>query len=143
MEEKIKIANMYYDFVNEFNTITNCINYESMIENIYTTDTMYFVLRKDKKTSINDIIDKLSSISGTNILIAKLDLTFDGPDDYIRQIEDLEDITKGFVNKEQLSTIVKRKFECDDDFNKFNYLELYYKYKDLYNKLMAHQKQFN
>lgn len=155
MEEKIKLANLFYDFVSEFKNTIKSKNddntdesetiktVKNLMEDFYMRDSMYFVLRKDKLVSINELIDMLSSESGTRYLLGKLENTFCDTDDYINQIEDLDYITKDLVSKEQLSTIVKRKFECDDDFNNFNYLELYYKYKDLDNKLITHYKQFN
>lgn len=155
MEEKIKLANLFYDFVSEFKRTLQTKNNDNtdesetlktvknIMEDFYMRDSMYFVLRKDKLVSINELIDMLSSESGTRYLLGKLENTFCDTDDYINQIEDLDYITKDLVNKEQLSTIVKRKFECDDDFKKSNYLELYYKYKDLDNKLISHYKQFN
>lgn len=155
MEEKIKLANLFYDFVSEFKRTLQPKNNDNtdesetlktvknLIEDFYMCDSMYFILRKDKLVSINELIDMLSSESGTRHLLNKLENTFCDTDDYISQIEDLDYITKDIINKEQLSTIVKRKFEYDDDFNKFNYLELYYKYKDLDNKLISHYKQFN
>lgn len=155
MEEKIKLANLFYDVVCDFKKTlqsknddnTNESNKYKLAENLITDflmrDSMYFVLRQNKSNSITELIRLLSSQSGTGHLLSKLQLTFDDPDDYISQIKNLDYITKDIVNKEQLSTIVKRNFKYDDDFNKFDYLELYYKYKDLEDKLSAYYKQFN
>lgn len=151
MEEKIKLANMFYNFVSEFKKDTKTTNddndplktVKNLVEEFYVRDSMYFILKKDKDVAITQILEMLSCESGTLHLLNKLELTFDDPDDYINQIENLEYITKGFVNKKQFKTIINRNFKYDDDFKKLDYLKLYYDYKNLRNKLMTYKNNFN
>lgn len=159
MKENKGIANFYYDFVIEFNKTEKSykdnigINYKKfyrekdinkkyeyldkikyVMDELYRNDTMGFILQKNKKESISFILEKLSTKDGIKDLYNKLELTFQDHT-FMSGIENLYEITRDIVSLEQLSIIVKRQYEIDDDYNE-NYFNLFLKYKELKKRLM-------
>lgn len=159
MKENKGIANFYYDFVIEFNKTEKSyrdnigINYKNfyrekdinkkyeyldkikyVMDELYRNDTMGFILQKNKKESISFILEKLSTKDGIKDLYNKLELTFQDHT-FMSGIENLYEITRDIVSLEQLSIIVKRQYEIDDDYNE-NYFNLFLKYKELKKRLM-------
>ncbi|MCM1052601.1 MAG: hypothetical protein NC483_01300 [Ruminococcus sp.] len=148
------MSNLFYDFV---------VNYESnkddkknskylfkdknsknairaLTEQWYMEDTMYFIfLCNNKEHALKEIKEMLKTKTGTELLIGRLDNTFENDSDcYISQIEDLDYLTKDLVTRDQLSIIVNRKFEFDDEFKEKDYFNLYIKFKDLSNMLKSY-----
>lgn len=100
----------------------------------------FFVfLYSNKEQALKKIEEMLNTKNGTSNLIGRLENTFDNDlDCYISQIENLEYITKDLVTTDQLSIIVNRKFEFEDDFKEKDYFNLYIKYKNLSNLLKSY-----
>lgn len=137
------ISNKFYNFVNEYDRsghkrvilktnkqIKNKII--PLINQWYMENTMFFIFLYNKEYALKKISEMLSTKSGTNDLIVKLENTIgDDLDCYISQIEDLDYLTKDFITMDQLSVIVNRKFEFENDFKEKDYFKLYVEYKNL------------
>lgn len=140
------LANLYYNFINDYNKFKNNNNEiklpTCLIEKWYNDETIFFMIDKNSKEALKTLENKLSSKKGTLDLINKLELTFQDSNDYIQLIDELYYLTKDLVDQKQLEIIVKRKFYYDDNFKKKNYFKLYLKYKNLYDELDKHLKNF-
>lgn len=142
------ISKKFYNFVNEY----DCGEFKKskkqksknkivpLIQQWYMEDSMFFVLLyNNKEQALKKIEEMLHTENGTSNLIGRLENTFDNNlDCYISQIENLEYLTKDLVTMDQLSIIVNRKFEFEDDFKKKDYFNLYVKYKNLSNLLKSY-----
>lgn len=141
------ISKKFYDFVNEYDCGEHKKNKKQLENNKiapiiyqwYMEDSMFFVFLYNKEQALKRIEEMLNTKNGTSNLIGKLENTFENDlDCYISQIEDLDYLTKDFVTMDQLSVIVNRKFEIEDDFKEKDYFNLYLKYKNLSDTLKSY-----
>lgn len=144
------VASMYYDFVKGYgfhhqyskDTTPNGHRVIEVMKMIYTDTPMYYVLfPSNKEKSVQEIKTMLKTKNGTINLMSALDHTILGNfDNYIFQIEELDYLTKNMISTEQLSLMVKKKFEFDDEFHKKNYFKLYLLYRSLSEKIFKYYK---
>lgn len=146
------LEQLYYEYINICKKLPNIsLKKQSkkfsktmkLINEWYIDDCALKFLKTSKNIAIKNIKEMLSSKEGTEELMSLLERIFCDDQDYINQLEDLDYITKDIINRIQFKEIIKRKYEIDEVFWKYDYFNIYLKYNELYNKLIAHYEQFN